>query len=123
MTDLAFKVRAGEYICEQVGLLFGTTGSQGGNHSHGGHATLELRFEGGCHLIEVDAAGKNLFRADASDLNPEGAVVRITSCGDWELEGFMDALIQLGTQLAQHRARLGWAKWMEDEDQIVGLGE
>jgi hypothetical protein len=115
MSKLAFMANAGSDIPEQIGLTFGTTGPQGGNHSHGGEATLELRIESGYHAVEIDVDDKTRFRVDAGDWD-NGMIVRITGCGDWELEGFVDALIDLGKQLSEHRTRLKWNKWMEEEN-------
>jgi hypothetical protein len=49
MAEIIFKTEVGSEIPEEIGLRFGTTRPQGGNHSHGAEAILELMIESGCH--------------------------------------------------------------------------
>ena len=73
-------------IPEHVEMYFDTTGFQGGDTGHGGSATLTIKWEGGDHEIEV---GENS--------------ITLTARGDWEIEGLVCALAELGELLSKAR--------------------
>jgi hypothetical protein len=91
-----FTAKVGDEIPEHIELRFGTSEPQGGNHSHGANATLEMYMEGGAYEISIDVEGKECFRSDDDTC----ITVHITALGDWESEGLTKAMLALGQQLA-----------------------
>ena len=79
---------------EQPILEFLSTGSCGGDAGHGGFSVLTLSAKSGNgFLVSVtDANGETAQVDDASK-------IMISIAGDWELEGFALALLELGRHL------------------------
>lgn len=80
-------------ICEQPGIFFESTGSQGGDAGHGGRATLTFTMEGGDGFgVLVQGDQKTTYQQAIKK-------VSITVFGDWELAGMAVALLELGRSL------------------------
>lgn len=74
-------------MCEQPTISFDTNGSQGGDCGHDGQATLTI------------TASQLYISINGKDITEDAQTVSIGVCGDWELEGFAIALMDLGRQL------------------------
>jgi hypothetical protein len=79
---------------EHVGLRFTTNGSQDGDAGHGGKATLEFIVESGIHTVGLDKRPQ-IDIGEGSDHQ----TVSFTARGDWEMDGLVKALIELGDRL------------------------
>ncbi len=82
-------------IPEQCAVSFVSSGSQGGDSGHGGNASLTFSENGSRMDIQVDLAFNNGDKETFRDLSE----IRLTVCGDWELEGLAIALMDIGKKL------------------------
>lgn len=112
----AFRLQTDPAIPEHPEITFETNGFQGGDSGNGGFAQLSLSL-GGSLGFEVST-----FRDPT--MGDEGGIygVTIRTTGDWETDGFVQALLSLGRQLAEREDVLEserqWAEAHEENDKL-----
>ena len=76
-------------------ITFKSSGTCGGDAGHGAWAHLTLNFEGGSYRVEASASypPDHIYETDSP------STVTITARGDWEIQGFAEALVTLGDKL------------------------
>ena len=77
------------FIPEHVHMCFDTSGYLGGDAGHGGYARLIIK-SGACPMT-ITLDGKSV----------ETDRVEIATNGDWETEGFVRALVELGQKFGR----------------------
>jgi hypothetical protein len=82
---------------EVLTLNFNSTGPQGGDAGHGGSAILRITSDNGVNSATFYNFNGDQVASIGGDCMPWSVV--INAQGDWELNGFAEALIDLGRQI------------------------
>lgn len=81
-------------IPEQLSVIVGTNGQQGGDSGHGGNAVIEFKADSGMNHVRIlNKNGDTLF---SGDMSFDDISVQIIVQGDWEIAGLMSAIIEVG---------------------------
>ena len=107
-----FKLQTDPALPEHPAITFETNGFKGGDAGNGGFAQLTLSTGGSGFEVST-------FR------NPSGDIygVTILTRGDWESDGFAQALLSIGRQLSQRddvlESERSWAEALEEDERLA----
>lgn len=103
---------------EHPEFSFITSGPMGGDAGHGADATLKIVLPSTGALVELSGPETRFEQHQTM-----GSTLSITVCGDWEIDGLEEGLIDLGRQLSGEYTYLRLSMSRDEWGMLVALSD